>query len=196
LREFEEGSSEDDAGPERLWDFEGPFVPFEGGMDELSTGTREGLDRAEEGLSTEQLEQAVTDLKLLSNAYMSGAGGFVLFEEGYLSISDDPGPDGSDRYFLDIQAPLLSHPHGPSSWAITINRWDIDLDDPENEGKTATGEPVLDCTLSARPAESELVSLLSLSERGEQEQLSAWAKTPVGATLSGTSFVVTKRYDR
>jgi hypothetical protein len=26
-------------------------------------------------------------------------------EEGYLSISDDPGSDGSDRYFLDIQTP-------------------------------------------------------------------------------------------
>ncbi len=127
---------------------------------------------------------------------MSGAGGFVLFEEGYLSISDDPGSDGSDRYFLDIQAPLPSHPHGPPSWAITINRWDIDLDDPENEGKTATSEAVLDCSLSARPTESELINLLSLSGREEQEQLSEWAKAPVGATLSGTPFVVRRHYDR
>jgi hypothetical protein len=196
LREFEEGSSEENTGSERLWDSERPFVPFEGGLDELSTGMREALDQAEEGLSAEQLEQAVTDLKLLYNAYISGAGGFVLFEEGYLSISDDPGPDGSDRYFLDVQAPLPSHPHGPSSWGITINKWDIDLCDPEHEDETATGEAVLDCSLPARPTENELVNLLSLSGRGQQEQLSEWAKTPVGATLSGTPFVVTRHYDR
>jgi hypothetical protein len=196
LREFEEGSAEDDAEPERRWDFETPFVPFEGGMDELGVGTRDELDRAEEGLSTEQLEEAVSDLRLLRNAYMSGAGGFLLFEEGYLSVSDDPGPDGSDRYFLDIQAPLPSDPHRPPSWAITINRWDIDLDALENEGMTATGEAVLDCSLPDRPTESELIDLLSLSGRGQQEQLSAWAKTPVGATLKGTPFAVTRRYDR
>jgi hypothetical protein len=196
LREYEEGATEDDTGPERRWDFEEPFVLFDGGMDELSFGTREGLDRAEESLSADELEQAVTDLRLLSHAYMNASGQFVYFEEDYFSISDDPGSDGDSRYFLDIQAPLLNHPAGPSSWSITINRWDIELDDPENERETATGEPVLDCALSERPTESELVNLLSLSGKGEQEQLSAWAKTPVGARLSGTSFVVTRRYER
>lgn len=196
LCEFEEGSEEDDAGPERLWDPDTPFVPFAGGMDELGMGTRDELDQVEQGLSAEQLEEAVTDLRLLRNAYMSGSGTFVLFEEGNLSISDDPGSDGSDRYFLDIQAPLPSDLHGPRSWVIAINRWDIDLDDPETEGMTATGEAVLDCSLPTRPTESELIDLLNLSGRGQQGQLSEWAMTPVGASLRGTAFVVTRRYDR
>jgi hypothetical protein len=193
-REFEEGSSEDDAEPERRWDFETPFVPFDGGIAELSLDIRAGLDRAEENLSSEQLEQAVTDLRLLRNVYTSGAGGFLLFEERYLTLSGDPGPEGPDRYFLDIQAPLPSEPHGSTSWTITINRWDIDLNEPENEDETATGEPVLECSISARPTERELVDLLGLSGNGGQQQLSAWAKTPVGAVLSGTSFAVTKRF--
>ncbi|MGI8451743.1 MAG: hypothetical protein ACR2MP_32060 [Streptosporangiaceae bacterium] len=195
VREYDGDPSANDARPERLWDFQQPFMPVEGGMNELGAGTRRGLDRVEEDLSAVQLEQALTDLKLLYAASMS-AGGFASLDEGDLSITDDPTPCGSDSYFLDIRAPLLSFPQGPSSWTIAISRWDFVLDDPETGENTCTDEPILECTLSERPAESELVSLLSLSGRGEQEQLSAWAKTPVGAALSGTSFVVTERYDR
>jgi hypothetical protein len=57
-----------------------------------------------------------------------------------------------------------------------------------------TGESVLRCTHSTPPTAAEIVNLLNHSG-GSQQQLPAWAKTPVGEALSRTTFVVTERYD-
>src|SRR5579875_3533338 len=195
LREYEEGYREGAAEPERPWDDDDPFVLYEGGMRELSTATREGLDQAEEGLSAEQLDQAVTDLRLLSDAYRGSTSDYLYLAVDEFLLTDDPAPEGTGRYFLDIQAPVPNRRYGLPSWTISISQWDIGAEAPETEDETATGETVLDCELSGRTAEDELATLLTLSEKGGQAQLSAWAETPSGEALSGTSFVVTKRYD-
>lgn len=195
LREYEEGHRDGAAEPERPWDDE-PFVLYEGGMRELSTATREGLDQAEEGLSAEQLDQAVADLRLLSDAYRDSAGDYTDLAVDEFVITDDPGPDDSGRYFLDVQAPAPNRTYGPPAWTISISQWDADAGPAEDDDDgAAAGETVLDCELSSRPAEGELATLLTLSGKGGQAQLSAWAQTPAGEALSGTAFVVTQRYD-
>ena len=51
----------------------------------------------------------------------------------------------------------------------------------------------LSCVCSVPPTIAEIVELLN--SRGRPEQLTEWAKTPVGEALAGTTFVVTERYD-
>jgi hypothetical protein len=189
---YEEGPSEEEA--ERQWDFEDPFVPFNGGMVELGRSMRERLDRMEGNLSAEQLAQVSEDLRLLYNAYITATAGLVTLEEQYLSISYEHEESLSGGYFLAIQAPLPSHPGGPTSWSVTISQWIPDEYDLEGEVESAHGETVLACTLAERPSAGELTGLLDLAE-SRPEQLPSWAKTPVGDALAGTAVVVTSRHD-
>jgi hypothetical protein len=51
------------------------------------------------------------------------------------------------------------------------------------------GEEVLRCVPAARPALSDVAALLDQA----RDRLQDWANTPVGQTLEGTAFVVTRR---
>ncbi|GAA3114119.1 hypothetical protein JOF29_003689 [Kribbella aluminosa] len=66
-------------------------------------------------------------------------------------------------------------------------------DDPDEEYGAASGDAILECRRPTSPHLEELVNLLNLSD-GDNAQLAAWAATPVGEPLAGTTFVVTARY--
>jgi hypothetical protein len=91
-------------------------------------------------------------------------------------------------------AALVPGEPGRAAWQVSLGQWDIDLSEPENEGKITIGEGVLDCDLPVRPALADLISLLGRSD-AHPDQLATWAKTPVGRFLDGTPFTVTHRYD-
>jgi hypothetical protein len=188
LREYEEGSSEEET--DRQWDFEEPFVLFDGWMAELSSSIRQRIDRLEIHLAVHHLAQAAENLRLLYNVYMTIEGGRTSLEEEYLSITyehDDTAPDG---HFLTIQAPRPGHRHGKDTWSVIIDQWVADKYDSDGEIEEAHGETVLECVLAERPTAGELANILTLAQSGP-ERMSAWAKTPVGEALAGTVFIVT-----
>lgn len=57
----------------------------------------------------------------------------------------------------------------------------------------ATGHTMLSCGSSAPPTTAEITELLDRNAK-QPEQLPAWADTPVGAALAGTTFTVTERH--
>jgi hypothetical protein len=189
LAEYAEGISPPETEDRRYWDFEAPFVVFDGGMDALSSDTRRRLNNAEEGVTAEQLRVGVGDLRLLVDAHALCVSDDAMLEVANFTIFDEP--DGSDRNYLTVDAP---HPNGagPSSWRIEIGRWEPD--DPDDEYGDATGRSLLCCACPTPPTASEIAEVLSQGA-GRPEQLTAWAKTPVGQTLAGTTFVVTERND-
>lgn len=191
--EFSEGISSPDTDNRRIWEFGNPLVAFEG-TDGLDSEDRDSMNRLERGFTDEQLKKGVSNLRLLRNAYMKCINEEAMLAIGDFVITDDPYPSGPDRYFLDVIAPSPSGDGGPADWVVDICQWDIDLDDPKNEGKTATGEHVLRCSRAESPTLDEIVELLNRSG-GRPEQLAAWAKTAVGDALIGTTFTVTERYD-
>lgn len=190
LQMFSTGSWPDNAEPERMWDFEAPFVLFDGGVDGLSSSVRENLDEFEEDLVPGEVSEAVTDLRILYEASLAAGGDYTMLDEAILVLSHEP---GHDLYYLKITAPLPGEP-GRAAWEVSLWQWDLDLSDSENEDKTATGENVLACALQVRPAVADLIGLLERSG-AHPGQLATWAKTPVGQFLDGTPFTVTKRYD-
>jgi hypothetical protein len=192
LYEYEGGPAQEETG--RQWDFEDPFVLFNGGMVELSHSMRERLDSLERNLSTEQLAEATEDLRVLYNTYITAGGGHTVLEEKYLSISYEHEESPSDGYFLTIEAPLPGRPRGQSSWSVAISKWVPDEFDSDGEVESAHGETVLECALAARPTADELAGLLGMAGSGP-EQLPTWAKTPVGDALAGTAVVVTTQHD-
>lgn len=192
LDAFAGRESEEETG--RHWDFEDPFVLFDGGMAELSGEMRERLDRLERKLSVKQLAEAVEDLRLLHNVYMAAEGGYTHLEEGYLLVSYEHEDTPGDGYYLTIHAPLPSDSHGPSSWSVTVSKWIADDYDEDGEVGSAHGEEVLECALAARPPLSELSSLLGIAA-SSSGQVQEWAQTPVGHALAGSAIVVTKRHD-
>lgn len=192
LQEFGEGSSAEES--DRQWDFEDPFVLFDGGTAELSRYMRERLDRLEKSLDAGHLAQAAEDLRLLFNVYSQADEGRTVLEEEYLLISYEHEDAPADGYYLDIQAPRPGHLHGQTSWSVSISQWVADEHDSDGEIMSAHGETVLGCALPKRPTAEELTSLLGVAGTS-LEQMSAWAETSVGDTLAGTGFVVTKRDD-
>ncbi|WP_242889476.1 hypothetical protein [Actinomadura litoris] len=185
LVEFSEGPTKREAEVRRYWDFEFPFVAFEGGTPALSREMREALDLLEEGITAERRESAVTDLRLLLAAHAQAAGGQARLEVGQLEIFDEP--EVMKGYYLVVNAP---RPDGRTDdWRIEIGYWEPD-DPDEEECTSATGETVLFCELSARPTLSELAAVLNQNS----EQLAAWATTPSGERLAGTAFVVSKSF--
>ncbi|WP_258907792.1 hypothetical protein [Actinokineospora sp. UTMC 2448] len=191
LAEYSEGVEPPEAVNRRCWDFGAPFVAFGGGVDGLGTEDRGFLDRAEEGLTAQELGNAAADLRLLLDAYAQCGNSHALLMVSDFAISDDPADDERDNLFVDVLAPLLAHDR--QEWQIDLCRWVPD--DPDEEYGGATGEPVLRCARSTPPTAAEIAELLNRSG-GDPEQLAAWAKTAVGEPLDGTVFVVTERYDR
>jgi hypothetical protein len=193
LHEYEDGPSEEQEDePARLWDFEDPFVPFDGGMVELSRSMRERIGRLESDLPNSHLAQAAEDLRLLYSVYIAVEGGRASLEEEYLLVSYEHDDTPSNGYYLDIQAPRPGHRHGSPSWAVSISQWVADEYDSDGEMTSAHGEMVLECILAERPTAGELISMLTLAGSGP-EQMSAWAKASVGESLAGTAFTVTSR---
>jgi hypothetical protein len=192
LHEYEEGPTEEET--DRQWDFEDPFVLFDGGMAELSRSMRKRIDRLESNLPTRHLAQVTEDLRLLYSAYIAVESGRTSLEEEYLCITYEHEDSALDGYFLTIQAPRLGHPHRDQSWSVTIDQWVADEYDPDGEITEAHGETMLECVLAGRPTEVELARLLTLAE-SDPQQISAWAKTSVGDALAGTAFIVTSRND-
>lgn len=190
LAEYSEAIPIPDADDVRLWDFGSPFVTYDGGMEALSRECRESLDRLEEGITAEQREQAVADLRVLAAAHSRCTSDQAVLELEYLTIFDEP--YDSDRYFVNVSAPQPGD-DGPDSWDIEISRWEPT--DPDDEDCTsATGRPIVNCALSARPDAGAIADVLNLLDQ-RPELLTAWAKAPVGAALEGTPFAVTERYD-
>jgi hypothetical protein len=188
LAEFSEAVPSPETDGRRYWDFWFPFVTFDGGMDDLSGRARESLDRHEKGITTEQREKAVADLRLLVTAYAQYLGEHAVLEPENFAIFDEP--YDSDRYFLTVNAPQPGDNDG--AWRVEIGHWEPD--GPEDaECNSATGHTILSCARSAPPTASEIADLLNRSAE-QPKQLTFWAETPVGATLAGTTFVVTERH--
>lgn len=190
LQEYEDGSSEEKA--DRRWDFEEPFVLFDGGMAELSHGMRKTLNRLESTLPARHLARTVEDLRLLSSVYVTVESGGAILREEDLCIHYEHEDTPLDGHFLTIQAPRPGRAPEEQAWSIAIDQWVADERDSDGEITSSHGEPLVVCALGARPGASELISLLALAEGGP-EQMSAWAMTPVGDALAGTAFIVTSR---
>jgi hypothetical protein len=175
----------------REWDFGHPFVTYDGGVDTLGNETRKQLDRLEEGITTEQREKAVADLRVLATAYSRCADEAVMLDHAYPEIFSEP--YDADGYFLSIRAPEPGD-DSADSWDIDISRWQPD--DPNElyeECSSATGETQLRCALPTAPTVDEIVELLDRIDR-EPDLLTKWAETSVGGLIAD-HFVVTERYD-
>ncbi|MEV7968374.1 hypothetical protein AB0O34_20675 [Sphaerisporangium sp. NPDC088356] len=186
LAEFSEAVSPPETDNPRHWDFGSPFVAFDGGMDALSREARESLDGHEKGITTEQREKAVADLRLLVTAYAQHRGGHARLEMADFEIFAEP--DRSTGYYLTVDAPQPGD-DDDGAWRVEIGHWEPD-DPEEEECSSSTGHTMLSCARSAPPTVLEIADLLDCSA----EQLAAWAATPVGAALAGTTFVVTERH--
>lgn len=189
LAEYTEGVELPETDTRRRWDFEAPFVVV-GDVDGLSDKDRDRLNRREQGGTSKQLRAGAADLRLLLDAYTQSTNDAAMLLIDNFSITDDPFEVDQDRFFLNVEAPMPNGDYGRDGWAVEICRW---VPDPEDED-SASGEQVLRCNRSAPPTTTEITDLLNRSG-GRQEQLAAWAKIPVGDALTGTSFVVTERYE-
>lgn len=176
LAEFADGVEPPEPEKRRVWEFGSPFV-----VAWLDHQDRDKLNTLEQWLPQPQLDRAVANLRLLLDAHQRCANGAAQLFVDRFEISDDP--DG-ERFYLNVQAPMPDGKWGRTDWNVEMGHWV-----PDEDGDT--GEPILDCARSERPALPELVGLLN---RGEPDVLAAWAKTPVGDPLAGTAFVVTNRY--
>jgi hypothetical protein len=102
-------------------------------------------------------------------------------------------PLGTNRLFLNVEAPLPSGKFNRRTWAVSIDRWETDEVDFDGQPAEEHGEPVIRCVHPTRPTVADVVDLL---DRGAgEEQLAAWARTTVGESLSDTAFVVTERFE-
>ncbi|ASU82589.1 hypothetical protein CDO52_07135 [Nocardiopsis gilva YIM 90087] len=189
LAEYSEGIPMPETEGRRHWDFGHPFVTYDGGMDTLSRDIREQLDRLEEGITAEEREKSIEDLRVLATAFSRCSGGLAFLEHAHLEIFAEP--YDSDGYYMSIQAPQPGDDDS-GSWDIGIGRWEPD--DPDEEDGSATGHIVLRCVLPTSPGADEIANLLNQLER-EPNLLAKWAETPVGAALGGTKFVVTEGCD-
>ncbi|MFJ6986266.1 MULTISPECIES: hypothetical protein [unclassified Streptomyces] len=177
---------------QRSWDSEFPFVPHNGGMHLLTREARKELDRLEEGITPEKRKEAVSDLRLLVNAFDRWSAAQVddgMFSLEYPEIFAEP--YDADHYFLTVSAPDPGD-EGRDAWHVDVCRWVPD--DPEENGdeeySSATGEHLLRCVLPTPPSTEDVTELLSRVS-AEPGVLKEWAQTTVGSPLEGTTFVVT-----
>ncbi len=188
LAEFSEGVRPPTDELRRVWDDDAPFVTSE---EALSDATRHRLDEQENEGDAAGLRRAVADLQMLYDAYVKSTNTGARLELGEFLVEDDPWTEERDNFFLDISAPVPDEDSPQNAWAVGIYKWVPD--DPDEEYGAASGDSILNCRRSATPDLGELVNLLNLSG-GDNAQLAAWAATPLGEPLAGTSFVVTARY--
>lgn len=199
--EYAEGVPVPETENRRHWDFGQPFVTYDGGMDVLSREVREQLDRLEEGITREEREKAVADLRVLATAHSRGSGSRAVLEHAYLEIFAEP--SDSDGYYMSVRAPKPGDDDA-DLWDIEIGRWEPDdpdaaqdmdgVEDDDEYFGSATGSPVLRCVLPTSPDADEIADLLNQLEQ-RSGLLATWAQTRVGAVLEGTKLAVTERYD-
>jgi len=181
-------------GVERLWDFEAPMVRHDGGMEVLSAEVRKKLDDHEDGATDEDRAAGVADLRVLAATYaLCSDVDHLNFEAGYLDLIYDP--FGRDKLFLTTGAPQPGD-DGPSAWSVDIDRWVPDdpneqLDDPEDDFSSASGQSVLRCVLPARPTTEGIADLVRRLDREPQLFAEIVKAAAVGSPLEGTEFVVT-----
>ncbi|MBP2328991.1 hypothetical protein JOF56_009376 [Kibdelosporangium banguiense] len=173
----------------RLCDFGSPLVAIADGFDGLSDETRDRLNRLERDATTEQIRTAATDLRLLLDADRKCANHELTFLDDF-TITVDHWPYRG--HYLNVDAPLPRRDPGRDEWRVEIGRWIEESGDSGEENSSARGEPILRCVQPAPPAVEEIVDLLNRSAE-RPEHLAAWATTPVGEMLSGTTFAVTER---
>jgi hypothetical protein len=189
LAEYSEGTPLAETEGRRHWDFGQPFVTYDGGVGMLSREVREQLDRLEEGITPDERERAVANLRVLVAACSRFPDMLGGLEYAHLEIFAEP--YDSDGYFLSVHAPVPGD-DGADSWDIEICRWEPDDPDEDYEDySSATGSAVLRCALPTSPGADEIADLLNQVE-GEPGLLAKWAETSVGAALAGTKFVVTE----
>jgi hypothetical protein len=188
LRKYTADPSDEET--DRQWDFEDPFVLFDGWMTELSGNVRHRIDRLESHLAAGHVAQAAEDLRLLYNVYRTVKGGGADLAEEYLCLSYEHDDTAEDGYYLTIVAPRPGDPHGKETWSLVIDQWVADKYDSDGYVEESHGETVLECVLAEQPTAAELTRILDLAQSGP-EQMSAWAETPVGDALAGTAFIVT-----
>lgn len=171
-----------DTGRERRWRFGAPFVQFEGGLPGLGSEFRRRLDRDEQNITAEQFKRGVDAIRLLTLAVARTSSDNLELDIEQTRLTHNLVGARTTGYFLDVIAPMPDQSLD-TSWDVEIFHWE-----------NADGDPVLKCSRSAPPAVEELIELLDLSG-GQTWQVAAWAKTAVGETLDGTTFVVTERHD-
>ncbi|MFR9723577.1 hypothetical protein ACL02R_09420 [Streptomyces sp. MS19] len=177
---------------QRSWDSEFPFVAYNGGMQLLTRQMRRELDRLEEGITREEREAAVADLRLLVTAFDQWSAAQAddgMFSLEYPEIFAEP--HDADRHFLTVSAPDPGG-EGADAWHVEVSRWVPDdlEEDGEEEYGSASGERLLRCVLPATPSAEDVTKLL-LRVSAEPGVLKKWAQTPVGSPLEGTALVVT-----
>ncbi|GII75460.1 hypothetical protein Sru01_04420 [Sphaerisporangium rufum] len=168
----------------RRWDSTFPFVLFDGGMPDLAGMSREFMDRREEGITAEQRERAIADLRVLATAYLQchATPGFL---ESEFEIFHEP--DRANDHYLTVNLPQPGD--DADVWRVDIGHWVPD----EPQDDSFTGHTLLTCACPVPPTVADIVNLLDRSEN-EPKLLEAWANTPVGTALAGTSFIVTERH--
>jgi hypothetical protein len=88
---------------QRAWSHDFTFIAYDGGMTELTTSTRELLDRLENDASGAALANAIDGLRLLLTADQHTDNQEATLEVSVLSIIDDP--SWGSGYYLSIDSP-------------------------------------------------------------------------------------------
>jgi hypothetical protein len=189
LAEYNDGEEIRSEPDQRVWEFNEPFVAY---VDSgLATGDREMLDRGEVSATSDELEEAADDLRLLLDAHARSVADDVELDLFGLGVIFDPitmPPAGEERFLLSVDAPVpdSAWPHG---WGISLHRWVDDEFNEEGDPVGSESEEVLYCALEERPLLVDVVQLLDQAG----DRMPDWAHTPHGETLAGTEFVVTRR---
>ncbi|MFB9929979.1 hypothetical protein ACFORO_32865 [Amycolatopsis halotolerans] len=191
LAEYTEGIEVPDDETRRAWDFEDPFVTYDSRWGGLGRLERKLLDRLEADATGQELDDAITDLRLLLDIAAQLDIGDLRLQLDDLSITAEP--EDPDGFFLNVEAPLPSGKYNRVEWGVAIDRWEVDKRDEEGYPLDSHGEPVIRCVLAERPNITDVVALFKLTT--SQEQLESWTQTPIGSTLANTAFTVTKRYN-
>lgn len=190
LAEFSEGTAVPETDDRREWDFGYPFVTYDGGMEVLGTDMREQLDRAEDGVSSEERERAVSNLRVLVTAHAQCSSEQAALDSRPLGIFSEP--YDSDGYYLSVHTPEPGKREA-ATWEVEIGHWEPD--DPDDEDcSSATGNSDVRCELPAPPTADGLTRLLDEVEH-QPTILAKWASAHVGAILDGTELVVTDSYN-
>lgn len=183
--EYSEGIDIPETENRRYWNFGSPIVDATAEAHALSTYVRDRLTHFEEGMTAERRKQAISDLRILADAYAQCSASYIEFDPAALAIFAEPHDDG---YFLTIDAPR-PHDHRVDFWRIEVAVWEPD--DPDDECGDATGKTLISCVQAEPPSAMEISALVELA--GDLEKLAEWAKTPAGMALSDTTFTVTER---
>lgn len=187
------GTDDLDGEPSRCWRPGLPTILFDGGVSDLRAAVRERMDNDDLELSIEDLEQAVSDMRLVSEIFSRCSEPDVRMEDGRALVaepSDQPG-DGWG-HFLSLDTPA-SPGSGGLGWQISICEWIPDADFSEEEGGSMAGEPIVTCVLTSPPAASEMAGLLDAAA-ASVNKLIEWSTTRIGEQLTGTSCTVTARH--